>query len=50
MKAAFLDKHIFHGLKNLNTGFDADSIKYFSEDDFQIVLKRIEKQGWTYRN
>ncbi len=43
MKAAYLNKHIFHGLKNLNTGFDADSIKYFSEDDFQIVLERVEK-------
>jgi hypothetical protein len=41
-KNVFLETYIFHGLKNLNDGFDAESIKYFSETDFEIVLKRIE--------
>jgi hypothetical protein len=41
----YLDKNIFQGLKNLNDGFDAVSIKYFSQTDFEIVLARIEKFG-----
>ncbi|WP_299275901.1 hypothetical protein [uncultured Psychroserpens sp.] len=41
----FLKKNIFNGLKNLNDGFDAESIYYFSESDFEIVLNRIEKNG-----
>ena len=41
----YLDKNIFHGLKNLNDGFDAESIQYFSQADFEIVLSRIEKLG-----
>ena len=45
-KDAFLEKHIFIGLKNLNDGFDAESIRYFSEADFRIVLQRIEKFGF----
>ena len=42
VKRKYLDKNIFFGLKNRNTGFDAESIKYFSENDFKIVLQRIE--------
>lgn len=42
---AFLDKNIFRGLKNLNNGFDAKSIKYFSESDFEIVLNRVKELG-----
>lgn len=38
----FLDQFIFYGLKNLNTGFDAPGIKYFSKEDFEIVLDRVE--------
>ncbi len=43
IKNEFLDKYIFFGLENLNDGFDAVSIKYFSEADFSIVLQRIEE-------
>ena len=42
-KEEFLDTYIFEGLKNLNDGFDSPSIKYFSETDFSIVLKRVEE-------
>ncbi|RKN78521.1 hypothetical protein [Ulvibacterium marinum] len=45
LKNDFLDEHIFVGLKNLNDGFDTESIKYFSESDFRIVLERVEKFG-----
>jgi hypothetical protein len=41
----YLDKYVFDGLKNLNNGFDAASIKYFSEEDFKIVLDRVREQG-----
>jgi hypothetical protein len=41
----YLDNNVFKGLQNLNTGFDALSIKYFSEPDFKIVLNRIEDLG-----
>jgi hypothetical protein len=41
----FLDSHIFVGLKNLNDGFDSPHIKYFSEDDFEIVIQRVRKMG-----
>jgi hypothetical protein len=41
----YLEKNVFYGLKNLNYGFDALSIKYFSQKDFEIVLCRIEKLG-----
>ena len=32
-------------LKNLNDGFDAKTIYYFSEADFEIVLNRIDELG-----
>lgn len=44
-KDEFLDEYIFKGLKNLNDGFDAPSIKYFSLKEFEIVLLRVEQYG-----
>lgn len=44
-KAAWLDSHIFYGLTDLNTGFDVKTIKYFSREDFEIVLDRCERNG-----
>ena len=44
-KKKFLDKYIFAGLTNLNDGFDAETIKYFSEKDFEIVISRVEEYG-----
>ena len=44
-KEEFLKSKIFFGLKNLNDGFDSESIYYFSESDFEIVLNRAEKYG-----
>lgn len=44
-KEEFLDTYIFKGLQNINDGFDVVTIKYFSEEDFSIILDRIEKYG-----
>ncbi len=44
-KNTYLDKYIFAGLTNLNDGFDAGSIKYFSQNDFEIVIDRVEANG-----
>lgn len=44
-KTEFLKKNIFLDLENINDGIDSDSISYFSESDFEIVLERIEKFG-----
>ena len=44
-KEEFLRSKIFFELKNLNDGFDSESIYYFSESDFDIVLNRVEKNG-----
>jgi hypothetical protein len=41
----YLKKNVFNGLENLNDGFDSESIYYFSESDFEIVLDRVEKIG-----
>ena len=41
----YMKKNIFNGLDNLNDGFDSESIYYFSESDFEIVLDRVEKNG-----
>jgi hypothetical protein len=41
----YLKTNVFNGLKNLNDGFDSESIYYFSESDFEIVLNRVEKKG-----
>merc|ERR1712232_1375795 len=43
LKEQFLADRIFHGLRDLNTGFDAPAIKYFSKEDFEIVLQRAEE-------
>ncbi len=45
MESKYLENNIYNGLKNLNNGFDAKSIYYFSESDFEIVLNRIEENG-----
>ena len=45
LREEYLEKHIYCGLKNLNTGFDVQSIKYFSKEDFETVLDRCEKAG-----
>ncbi len=44
-KTEFLQKNIFTDLKNINDGLDTETIQYFSESDFEIVLKRIEHFG-----
>ncbi len=41
----YLEGYIFIGLRNLNDGFDAESIFYFSEADFKIILERAEERG-----
>jgi len=44
-KLEYLKKNVFFGLKNLNDVFDSESIYYYSESDFQIVLDRVENLG-----
>ncbi|MGV3612386.1 MAG: hypothetical protein ACO1N0_15615 [Fluviicola sp.] len=44
-KEKFLDENLFYGLTDINTGFDAPYIRYFSAEDFKIVLQRCEKLG-----
>ena len=44
-KAQFLDRYIFHGLTDLNDGFDAVGISYFTQEEFHIVLQRIQYFG-----
>ena len=44
-KNEFLYTHIFCGLLELKTDFDAPTIFYFSEEDFAIILDRIEHYG-----
>ena len=44
-KLKYLEDFIFKGLENKNDGFDAETIYYFSESDFEIVLNRVEKKG-----
>ena len=41
----YLKTNVFIGLENLNDGFDSESIYYFSESDFEIVLDRAEEKG-----
>jgi len=45
-KEEYLDKYVFYGLEDLNDGFDAPSIKYFSEKDFAVVLNRVKELGF----
>lgn len=44
-KNDYLNKNVFYDLQNRNDGFDAESIYYFSQSDFEIVLNRVEKLG-----
>ncbi len=44
-KTEFLLNNLFYGLENLNTGFDTETIYYFSESEFQTVIDRAEKSG-----
>ncbi len=44
-KNEFLHQYIFHGLRDLNSGFDAESIANFSEEEFEILLELIEQHG-----
>ena len=37
--------YLFNGLTNLNDGFDAPSIIYVSQSDFEIVLNRAEAKN-----
>lgn len=41
----FLEKNVFTDLKNLNEGLDKETIHYFSESDFEILLQRVEHFG-----
>ena len=41
----FLEKNIFNDLKNINDGFNDEAIPYFSESDFETLLKRAEHFG-----
>ncbi|WP_416189029.1 hypothetical protein ACM67B_06985 [Neisseria sp. CCUG17229] len=38
-------EYLFEGLENLNDGFDAESIIYVSEQDFETVLNRAEAKN-----
>ena len=42
IKHLFLQQKLFLGLNDLNSGFDAPSIQYFNEKDFEIILERVE--------
>lgn len=41
-KRLYLQKNIFHGLDDLNSGFDSQSISHFNEIQFEIVLQRVK--------
>ncbi len=41
----FLEKNVFADLKNLNKGADKATLHYFSEEDFETVLQRVEYFG-----
>lgn len=41
----FLDQHVFYDLLDLNDGFDSELIRYFSQSDFEIILRRAEFYG-----
>jgi hypothetical protein len=42
---AYLNQYVFYGLSDLNEGFDADTIYYFSETEFLLLLDRVEQLG-----
>jgi hypothetical protein len=39
----YLQKWVFIGLKDLNTGFDSPLIRHFSAEDFFTVIDRCER-------
>lgn len=41
----FLEKNVFTDLKNVNDGYKEETIRYFSESDFETVLQRAEQFG-----
>ena len=45
LREEYLEKNIYTGLRDLNTGFDVPGIRYFSKEDFEILLDRCEKDG-----
>ena len=45
LREEYLEKHIFCGLTDLNTGFDVPTIRYFSREDFEILMDRVEAAG-----
>ena len=45
LKAEYLDQYLFGYLRNLNDGFDSSGIAYFSEQNFEKVLGRIQQLG-----
>lgn len=45
LKHNYLKENVYKGLTNLNSGWDSPYIYYFSEEDFNIVLNRIEELG-----
>lgn len=44
-QADFLDSHIFSNLKSTTNGIKTNPIYFFTEDDFEVVLERIEHFG-----
>ncbi|MBU2930092.1 hypothetical protein [Winogradskyella psychrotolerans] len=44
-QSEFLEQHIFNGLENVSDGFEDTSMHYFSESDFDAVLKKAEHFG-----
>ena len=45
LREEYLEKNIYAGLTDLNTGFDAPAIRYFSREEFEILLDRVEAAG-----
>lgn len=41
----FLNNHVFYDMEDLNDGYDASAIRYFSVDDFAVALDRFEFFG-----
>jgi hypothetical protein len=41
----FLEKNVFNGLEKLKDGFEGESVPFFSESDFAILLERVEYFG-----
>lgn len=44
-QSEFLENKIFADLENVNNGFDKETIHYFSESDFEMVLQRVQHFG-----